>query len=229
MKKAKYFMLSYICVLLISTVIMSVTKSSFINNLACASTLSGYLFAFADIYLNYAFESQKIIDNSKKQMKTFNQKTKEVFEKYDIFIKRYKEKIEEYDKNGWENKNKMEYYNILKTLEKITLKLRKKIFDKSGNVIDIEYKYMNACKKGSDFLFICACMIFFFTIFFPPIVIYMEDSQNIITINGWVIVMLNYYLSCESEEKVRNQIKNRKQNIEKAISIFENAIQKIEM
>lgn len=226
MKKTKYFMLSYILVLLISTIIASITKSPLINNIACASTLSGYFLAFADIYLNFALESKKMIDNTKKQVKDFNQKAGEMLKINDIFIKKY-EKIIEDKINGWQDKNKKEFYKNYKMLKKSTLKVKKCMIDKDGNFIDIENKFMNTCKKVSDFFFVCACIVFFFTLFFPSIIIYIEDLQNTITIYGWVVVMLNYYYTSESEEKVRIKIKKRKEGMTRIISAMDVAIKYI--
>lgn len=220
MKKTKYFMLCYILVLLFSTIIAAITKSPLINNIACASTLSGYFLAFADIYLQYALESKKIIDNTKKWEKDLNQKANEILEMFDASIKNC-EKIIEAEINGWQDKNKKEFYKNYKMLRKATLKLKKFMFDKDGNFINVEYKFMNACKKGSDFLFVCACIVFFFTLFFHSIVMYMEDFQNIITIYGWAVVMFNYYYTSESEEKVKKRVKKIKEDTKKIICKIE--------
>lgn len=228
MKKPQIFMMAYICVLWVLTFILTITQNPFINTLACAATISGYLFSVADIYLQYANISKTIIEKSKKQMKEVNAKIKEALDKNTKFLLVLEKKYKFFNQNGWGDIDKKEYCSNYAVMKKDIIKFKKKFFDKKGEYIDFEYQYMKACQNGSNFLFLSACMVFFLLCFFPSLNVFYESSQNTLTIIGWTIVMSNYYYSSISEEKVKKELSERKQRISSAISIFKTNIEIIE-
>ena len=208
--KTKYFMFIYIAVLAVSPILCALYDSEFLNNLACAATISGYWFAVCDWNNTFANEWKRYrlsSPRSQKKRDTLLYDFRSMIFKIDNANQQI---IEMYDKKGWPDALDRKVYIKIKKHDKKLLKIMNSYFDKNGNLIDFELKTQKRFEILSTISFIVGLLAFFVIVFVEPICDILSNHQNICSIYGCVIVLLNYYYSDSADERLKDSLNRRK-------------------